>query len=86
MTFLLLVFIAAIPGAMVGRRSLGERGYVVGGMAVGLVAGLVHGTGWTFFLAEKGLGFALLVFGMPPMLVGLCAGLATGTVIRRFFE
>ena len=86
MTYLLLVFLASIAGAIVGWRIGGARWCVAGGMAVGLVAGIVRATRPTLFLAENGFGVAFVAFGVPSMLVGVCAGLATRAATRSIIE
>ena len=86
MIYLLVVFIVSTAGALVARRTGGVRWCVAAGAAVGLVAGIVHATRPTLFLAENGFAFAFLVFGVPSVLVGLCAGLATRAAMRRIIE
>ena len=86
MIYLLLVFIVSAAGAFVARRTGGGRWCVVAGTAVGLVAGIVNATRSTLFLAENGFWLAFLVFGLPSMLAGLCAGLATRAATRSIVE
>jgi hypothetical protein len=86
MTFLLLVLVVSTAGAMIALRTGGARWCMVGGTGVGLLAGIVHATRPTLFLAENGFWFAFLVFGVPSVLVGLCAGFMTRTLSRHILE
>lgn len=86
MIYLLAVFIVSTAGALVARRAGGVRWCVVAGTAVGLVAGIVSATRPTLFLAENGFWLTFLVFGLPSMLAGLCAGIATRAATRGIIE
>ena len=86
MSYLLLVFIVSVGGAVAAWRTIGARWCVVAGTAVGLVAGVVQATRPTLFLAENGFWLTFLLFGVPSVLAGLFAGLATRVATRGIIE